>query len=842
MKIVPLTGIFFVLGCLLASSASPLVDSISVQDSEDVSKQTQPNLLISDPIDPALKHILSSTSEATILEVIIQFDDRTASSEKIEWLAEKGVTGLHLTKVVPSIFARGPASAIAELSSQPEILWVEWNAPLEQYMNNTVDVIKARNVWDREVLTKAGGKHPSHPTIKGDGVTVIVLDSGIDATHPDLDYNPQDPNNPSKPQAGDKVIYNAKLDQGSGSSTPAFAWIPLQNSDTSSGHGTHVAGTVAGNGDASAGDKLGVAPNAWLIGLSMGEAAFTIDEYSGLERTYELSEPGSDTQEAWNIKVVTNSWGPGFPFDSYDRNDVTVQIIEKLSYDNNVAVIFANGNDGGTGEDDRSNIFAKVPSAIGVAASNRNGIGMADFSSRGMESDITTWPDIAAPGVDIWSAAARTTMIGGGTGAGDTASGDLDYYYLAISGTSMATPHVAGLVALMFQAAPSLKMSDIDEDLSEEGDVELHDPSGLSPPVMAKRFIHEVELILKLTSKRITEGENLASSSLTGLDGKEFDFVQGYGLIDAQAAVELALKVEHLRDDDPVVSVWETYHDSTTILRDVVDVDDGDQLNAYWDGDFAVFSSGSSFPPASAHRKAVWIPAGTTRVTATLDYTPLPSSILCPTGANLRLALDSDNDETYESPDVSGDQIEFVGGTDEGAWWAYDVQGNAIGTCLTPNPSTIGPRSPYNIQVEVWLAPGDVSMNLNQSRDWSLSGAKTTTVSMDKIYFSHISSTSNANLEDSSSFFDWMATNWWLPTLLAIFFLAIMLGMNEQSRQAIQSWREKKKDVNPQIFEAAIVEATAPPPLLETSRTSLLDTASRMKAEVKDLVLDAELI
>ena len=69
-----------------------------------------------------------------------------------------------------------------------------------------------------------------------------------------------------------------------------------------------------------------------------------------------------------------------------------------------------------------------------------------------------------------------------------------------------------------------------------------------------------------------------------------------------------------------------------------------------------------------------------------------------------------------------------------------------------------------------------------------------------------------------------------------------MLGMNEQSRQAIQNWREKKKDVSPQVIEATIIEATTPPPLIETSRTSLLDTASRMKAEVKDIVLDAELI
>ena len=66
----------------------------------------------------------------------------------------------------------------------------------------------------------------------------------------------------------------------------------------------------------------------------MCELAFTIDEYSALEHVYQLSKPGSATQQAWNIKVVTNSWGPGFPFDSIDANDLTVQIIEKITIEN----------------------------------------------------------------------------------------------------------------------------------------------------------------------------------------------------------------------------------------------------------------------------------------------------------------------------------------------------------------------------------------------------------------------------------------------------------------------------------------------------------------------------
>ena len=339
-----------------------------------------------------------------LIEVIVQFDSRNNGDKEEKILLENGFIPIYKTSVIPSIFASGPASKISTLANIEEIKWVEWNSPMKYYMDQTIQTIKAIDAWDRQLIDLYG--YPTSAKIKGDGITVVVVDSGIDASHPDLDYNPQTPNNPIKPQPDDKVIYNAKLNQGSGSNTPEFLWVPASDTDTSSGHGTHCAGTVAGNGDASAKNKLGIAPNSWLIGLSMGELAFTIDEYSALEHVYQLSKPGSATQQAWNIKVVTNSWGPGFPFDSIDANDLTVQIIEKITIENNVAVIFANGNDGGEGDEDQSNIFAKVPAAIGVAASNRDGIGMSDFSSRGDMSDRDTWPDVTAPGVDIWSAGA----------------------------------------------------------------------------------------------------------------------------------------------------------------------------------------------------------------------------------------------------------------------------------------------------------------------------------------------------------------------------------------------------------------------------------------------------
>ena len=785
-------------GSLLGEMAS---DSLGDEQTADTEESRQPLARHADPLDPGLRERLRLAATDELLRIIVQFVDGSAGDAERQMLAEHGFRTLHTTTLVPALFAEGAASSVNGLAAQAGVRWIEWNSPMVLLMNQTNSVIGSEDVWQRTLLDENGVDTGS--VISGSGVTVIVLDSGIDASHPDLDYDPfNTPNSPSRPGPDDKVIYNAKLDQGSGSSTPAIAWIPLQNTDTTSGHGTHVAGTVAGNGDASAGDKRGVAPQANLIGLSMGEAAFTIDEYSALEYAYQLSEPGSASQAVWNIRVVTNSWGPGFPFDSLDPNDLTVQAIEKLTYDNNVIVVFANGNSGGDGSDDQSNIFAKVPVAIGVAAAMRDGVGMADFSSRGDATMRDTWPDIAAPGVDIWSAAARATMIGGGTGAGDIASGDLDYHYLAISGTSMATPHVAGLVALLWQAAPSMRMSDFDEDLdSESGEVTLVDPTGIAPPAQAQRTIHEAELILKLTAAYMEEGPNLAGNHSDGIEGRPLDFVQGYGLIDAQRAVAVAVALQQLRDPDrdgvidAEVTVLDALAiaDATIVNGSIRTAAEG--LETGWSGDFAVLSSTSQLPPGGHMARSVWLPAGTAVVSATLQYDPLDvSTIWCPQGANLRLVADTDGDG--QPDEVGSPSIELVidGGTEDGAWWTFEVEGNAIGTCLTPNPSTEGPEAHYSVNVRMKLLPGVYELDGEQSRAVNTYGVGAAEVTLERTHFADIRyQEPEPDRSALESVVVWLRTNWWAPTLIAFFIAALFIVSNDRVRDSVRDGMERRR-------------------------------------------------
>jgi hypothetical protein len=577
------------------------------------------------------------------------------------------------------MWLRGTPRAVELLSGYQGVAWIEHNEELSWMMDETTNVINATRTWYAQVEGSLWGGSG----FDGTGVTVVVVDSGVDAGHPDLDY-------------GTKTIRNLKSDTGTG------PWYEIENGDTSSGHGTHVAGTVAGNGDASAGSRAGVAPGANLIGLSVGELVFVTGALGGLEWTYEQSRPGNNP---YNIRVCTNSWGGGGG--QYDPQDAISVAINDLVYKNNVVTTFAAGNSGGTGETIQASNYGNTPSAVCVAASTRDGTGVTDFSSKGMWNWVDTWPDITAPGEAIESTAARRTIISllqRGT--------DANPYYFAISGTSMATPHVAGAAAVLMQAAPSLRTSDVRQDVGlvveDNGGFTVAPPEEGSYGSLAYGYeawleealdtrIHEVELILKLTADYIpAKGEPDGGAhgltenfvpdwSVEGFAGeRQHDFSQGYGLINLYRAVGLALTVEKIRWDHPEATVLDAYR----VFEDIFEVKEvsaaTDQAVTSWSGEWSRFTedTGSIFKPVaftSNLTRLVLVPEGAGNVTVTLSYSPVDATGL--TGGSLGFRIDYGNDGSWDhdsgiGPNLDGTRTETitVSGND-GQRWRFAIYG-----------------------------------------------------------------------------------------------------------------------------------------------------------------------
>ncbi len=311
--------------------------------------------------------------------------------------------------------------------------------------------------------------------ITGKGIGVAILDSGIDGLYnADLAY-------PQYTVANVKVLYNQDdlFTFGKDAPKPVRRGATLMvenlpNSETSIGHGTHVAGIVGARGTSSNGYYTGVAPGANLIGVATGDVLFIFWALAGFD--YIL-----DHQQQYNIKVVNNSWGTSGTFDPKDPiNEAT----KKLS-SRGISVVFAAGNDGPA--QNTLNPYSVAPWVISVAAGCKIGVtdptnseahcmlddgsnplvptnneprahDLADFSSRGIPGDPLYHPDITAPGVHIVSTRASTgTVLNGDDANHDVricqiSATNLTFYTCA-SGTSMASPHIAGVVALMQEAA-----------------------------------------------------------------------------------------------------------------------------------------------------------------------------------------------------------------------------------------------------------------------------------------------------------------------------------------------------------------------------------------------------
>ncbi|MEU0631553.1 S8 family serine peptidase [Streptomyces sp. NPDC005989] len=246
----------------------------------------------------------------------------------------------------------------------------------------------------------------------GKGVKIAVLDTGVDATHPDL--------------------------KGQILATKNFAASP----DTKDrvGHGTHVSSIAAGTGAKSGGKFKGVAPDAKLLeGKVLDDNGFGDDAgiLAGMEwavaqgaDVINLSLGGSDTPEVDPLEAAVN----------------------KLSADKGVLFAIAAGNEGDAAGTVGSPGSADAALTVGAVDDKDK---LADFSSRGPRiGDGAIKPDVTAPGVDITAAAAPGSAI-------DQEVGQNPPGYLTISGTSMATPHVAGAAALLKQQHPDWKYAEL---------------------------------------------------------------------------------------------------------------------------------------------------------------------------------------------------------------------------------------------------------------------------------------------------------------------------------------------------------------------------------------------
>ncbi|MFF7177700.1 S8 family serine peptidase [Streptomyces sp. NPDC008121] len=245
----------------------------------------------------------------------------------------------------------------------------------------------------------------------GKGVKVAVLDTGIDVNHPDF----------------------AGLIDGTASFVPGEAVTDVN------GHGSHVAGTIVGSGSASGGDNKGVAPGADLfVGKVLGGAEGYGQDSWVMAGMQWAAESGAD--------VVNMSLGDSYPTDG---SDPMSQTVDALSAQYGTLFVIAAGN---AGPESISSPGAAA-SALTVAATDKDDR-LASFSSTGpLAYSGAMKPDISAPGVAI-TAARSQEMTDGGEGL-----------YRTISGTSMATPHVAGAAAILAQRHPDWTGAQLKEHL-----------------------------------------------------------------------------------------------------------------------------------------------------------------------------------------------------------------------------------------------------------------------------------------------------------------------------------------------------------------------------------------
>lgn len=413
------------------------------------------------------------------LRVSVSGETTTAAVKAAE---AAGLTVQQTWASVGIVIAVGTPAQVQAVVSQPGVTYVEGDVPLAPALSSAHVATRSDQALASYTDPATGGR------VGGKGVSVAVIDSGIDGTHPFF-----------RTDGASKVVANYKnvCTSVTGPTDVCFVADPVSDTDSTAlgGHGTHVAGIVAGSETTLSDGRVvrGSAPDASLVGLSVGAVTAVINANAAMawvvEHQSNPCRPASeqslpDDDACPPIRVTNHSYGPAtVPSGghAFVENSATVRI-QRTLVAQGVTVVWAAGNSAGDGSIATTNPpgMDPTPGVLMVASYDDAGTGsrdnqLSDFSSRGNASDATTWPDISAPG-DLITSACRPHLPICATGlAPENGPGAADIgTFNTISGTSMATPYIAGVVAQLVSVNPTLTPGEI-EDLLEDNAYQFGD-------------------------------------------------------------------------------------------------------------------------------------------------------------------------------------------------------------------------------------------------------------------------------------------------------------------------------------------------------------------------------
>ncbi|HET9139226.1 S8 family peptidase [Actinophytocola sp.] len=414
------------------------------------------------PVSASLSGLLASAADSSPMTVLVHADSVAAAGAAASAAGLTRVAGFNRIGVV---VASGTAGQVRAVRAVPGVRYVENNDPLTLFASTGTTATRSQDA--RQTLTGANGH-----SLDGTGVSVAVIDSGIDPTHPAF----------TGPGGTTRVVRNLKslcVDESSLATNCILDLPTTVDTDTLSvgGHGTHVNGIAAGN-PLTLTDGIpvgGSAPGAKIVSISTGAVILIVGADAALNWVLENHNapcgPGVPVSTCPPIKVINNSYGPSGGGE-FDPASATAQLQRALAAEG-VVTVWANGNDGGDGSANLSNPPGQdpTPGILSVASYNDLSTGtrdgaVSDFSSRGAAARTATWPDISAPGENIISACRLYLPICSTGLDPHNGPGLLDIgTYNVISGTSMAAPQITGIVAQLFQANPNASPADIENAL-----------------------------------------------------------------------------------------------------------------------------------------------------------------------------------------------------------------------------------------------------------------------------------------------------------------------------------------------------------------------------------------